>query len=60
VVKPLLHFAVPFAFFRALGLNRKTAFLVAIVALMPDLDVLIHIHRSFTHSYGLFTAGIYG
>ncbi|MBS7644127.1 metal-dependent hydrolase [Candidatus Bathyarchaeota archaeon] len=45
----LLHFAVPFAVFSYFR-RPKEAFLLSLVALLPDLDVLIGIHRSWTHS----------
>jgi len=45
----LLHFAIPFALVApVLGIRR--ALIVGIVAILPDLDVLLHLHRSFTHS----------
>jgi len=45
----LLHFSIPFALSAPiLGLRR--ALLVGIVATLPDLDVLMYLHRSFTHS----------
>ena len=44
-----LHFAVPFALTApVLGLRR--ALLVSLIALIPDLDALLQIHRSATHS----------
>jgi membrane-bound metal-dependent hydrolase YbcI (DUF457 family) len=44
-----LHFAVPFALAApVLGLRR--ALLVSLIALTPDLDALLQIHRSATHS----------
>jgi dolichol-phosphate mannosyltransferase len=45
----LLHFSIPFAVTAPiLGLRR--ALLVGFIAILPDADVLIRIHRSFTHS----------
>lgn len=45
----IIHFAVPFFMFsHKLGLKRSI--LVALIALLPDLDVLFHVHRSVTHS----------
>jgi len=45
----LLHFSIPFALAAPiLGLRR--ALVVGIVALLPDLDALMYLHRSFTHS----------
>jgi len=45
----LLHFSIPFAL-SAPVLGLKRAFIIGLVALLPDLDVLLHVHRSFTHS----------
>lgn len=45
----LLHFSVPFAL-TAPKLGVKRALLISTIALLPDLDVLLHIHRSITHS----------
>ncbi len=50
MAEPLLHFAVPFAIFRAFGINRRQAFLLSLFALLPDIDILFQVHRSFTHS----------
>ncbi len=45
----LMHFALPFALaVPALGWRR--AFLIGLVALLPDIDALFHVHRSVTHS----------
>jgi dolichol-phosphate mannosyltransferase len=45
----LLHFSIPFAITAPiLGLRR--ALLVGFIAILPDIDALMHIHRSFTHS----------
>jgi len=44
-----VHFAVPFALTApVLGLRR--ALLLSLIALIPDLDALLQIHRSATHS----------
>ena len=50
MVEPLLHFAVPFAALTALGIKPKRAFLLSLFALLPDLDILINIHRFCSHS----------
>lgn len=55
LVEPLLHFAVPFASLRAIGLEWRKALFVSIFALVPDLDVLFHIHRSVSHSFVMLT-----
>jgi len=48
--EPLIHFALPFALLTARGMDPKKAALISLIAVLPDLDVLIHIHRSYTHS----------
>jgi dolichol-phosphate mannosyltransferase len=45
----LLHFAVPFALAAPI-LGLKRALIVGVAALLPDLDVFMYLHRSFTHS----------
>jgi hypothetical protein len=47
--EPALHFSVIFAV-SAPRLGVKRALLLSLLALLPDLDVLIHIHRSMSHS----------
>jgi len=51
----LLHFVIPFAAFSYFR-KPKEAFLVSLFALLPDLDVLMHVHRSWTHSIILILA----
>lgn len=48
--EPLIHFIVPFILLAMLGLSLKKAALFSLFALLPDLDVLFHIHRSMSHS----------
>lgn len=50
MVEPLLHFAVPYASLRAVGLDWRKAVVASAIALTPDLDVLFHVHRSLSHS----------
>jgi dolichol-phosphate mannosyltransferase len=46
---PLTHFSVAFAITAPfIGIKRAT--FAGIVSLLPDLDALLHIHRSATHS----------
>jgi len=45
----LLHFVIPFAAFSYFRKPKK-AFLASLFALLPDLDVLMYVHRSWTHS----------
>ena len=56
MVEPLLHFAVPFAAFTALGVKPRRAFLISLFALLPDLDILINVHRFCSHSLILLLA----
>ena len=48
--EPLLHFIVPFTILVLCGLNLKKSVLLSSIAILPDFDVLFHIHRSITHS----------
>jgi membrane-bound metal-dependent hydrolase YbcI (DUF457 family) len=50
LVELLLHFAVPFASLTAMRLDWRKALFTSLIALVPDLDVLFHIHRSLSHS----------
>ena len=50
MVEPLLHFVVPFASLRAVGVDLRKATLASLIALAPDLDVFFHVHRSQSHS----------
>lgn len=50
MVEPLLHFVVPFASLRAIGLDWRRAALASAIALTPDLDVIFLVHRSLSHS----------
>ena len=47
--EPPLHFSVIFAIV-APNIGLKRALLISALALIPDLDVLFHIHRSMSHS----------
>ena len=48
--EPLIHFIVPFSVLIMCGIGVKKAALFASLAILPDLDVLFHVHRSFSHS----------
>lgn len=48
--EPLIHFVIPFFLLMMFGLGIKKAALISLLAVLPDLDVLFHIHRSFSHS----------
>ncbi len=51
----LLHFTVPFAAFSYFR-KPKLAFLASLFAVLPDLDVLVGVHRSWTHSIFVVSA----
>ena len=48
--EPLLHFIIPFIILSLCGLSIKKSVLLSSIAILPDFDVLFHIHRSITHS----------
>jgi membrane-bound metal-dependent hydrolase YbcI (DUF457 family) len=48
--EPLIHFIIPFFLLATSGIAIKKAALISSFAILPDLDVLFHIHRSFSHS----------
>ncbi|MEM4909847.1 MAG: metal-dependent hydrolase [Ignisphaera sp.] len=45
----LTHYVVSFLLLRRI-FNLKTSLLIALVALLPDIDVVFRVHRWFTHS----------
>ncbi|MBC7130620.1 metal-dependent hydrolase [Candidatus Bathyarchaeota archaeon] len=57
-MEPLLHFVIPFLTLLLLGTRPKAAFLASLLALTPDLDALLLVHRSFTHSI-IFISAIF-
>ena len=59
VVEPLLHFSIPFVASMLLEAKAKKALVLSMFALLPDLDVLFYVHRSFSHS-ALFILSIGG
>jgi membrane-bound metal-dependent hydrolase YbcI (DUF457 family) len=48
--EPLIHFVIPFIVLSFCGLTIKKSLILSSIAILPDLDVLFHIHRSVTHS----------
>jgi membrane-bound metal-dependent hydrolase YbcI (DUF457 family) len=50
LVEPLLHFVLPLVAFVLLGVSYRRSIVLAAFGLLPDFDVLFHIHRSFSHS----------
>jgi membrane-bound metal-dependent hydrolase YbcI (DUF457 family) len=49
-VEPIVHFALPLAALLLLGLDLRKAVPLALLGILPDLDSLLLIHRSFSHS----------
>ena len=49
-MEPLLHFAIAFAIAALLRLKLKWALTLGLVGILPDLDVLLFMHRSVSHS----------
>jgi membrane-bound metal-dependent hydrolase YbcI (DUF457 family) len=49
-MEPLVHFALPLAALLLLGLDLWTAVPLALLGLLPDMDVFLLVHRSFSHS----------
>lgn len=45
--EPLVHFIIPFFVLLSVGVKPKRA---AALAILPDFDVFIHTHRTFSHS----------
>ncbi len=48
--EPLIHFIIPFVLLMIFGIGIRKAALISSLAVMPDLDVLFHVHRSMSHS----------
>lgn len=48
--EPLIHFIIPFVVLTFCGLTLKKSVLLSSIAILPDFDVLFHVHRSITHS----------
>jgi len=49
-MEPLLHLVMPFTALTLYGLEWRKALPLALLALLPDFDVLFHVHRSMSHS----------
>lgn len=48
--EPLIHFIIPLFLLIMLGFNLKKSILISSLAIVPDLDVIFHVHRSMSHS----------
>ena len=53
MTETLLHITIPYVTLTALGVKPKKAFIASLISLLPDIDALLHIHRSQTHSLPL-------
>jgi membrane-bound metal-dependent hydrolase YbcI (DUF457 family) len=49
-MEPLLHFVLPLVALLLLNIDLKTAISLALLGLLPDLDAVLLIHRSISHS----------
>jgi len=45
-----LHFLFPYALLTLIGLKAEKAIPIALLGVLPDLDVLFYVHRSPSHS----------
>lgn len=52
-MEPLTHFVLPLAALLLLGLDLRKAAPLALLGLLPDLDALLLIHRSISHSIAI-------
>jgi len=50
----LLHFSIPFALSAPI-IGVRRALVVGFISILPDLDVLFHVHRSISHSIVLLS-----
>ena len=57
-MEPLVHFVVPFAALMLAGVEFRKALPISLLALLPDLDALFLVHRSFSHSVVVMLIGI--
>lgn len=55
-MEPLLHFIAPLVALSLLGVRFKEALPLALLALLPDFDALLLVHRSLTHSLAILLA----
>ena len=46
----LIHFIIPLFILIILGFSLKKSILISSLAIVPDLDVIFHVHRSMSHS----------
>ncbi|RLF10431.1 MAG: hypothetical protein DRJ98_06115 [Thermoprotei archaeon] len=48
--EPIIHFAVVLTSLTLLGVDLKRSLAASAISTTPDLDILLHIHRSMSHS----------
>ena len=48
--EPLIHLVVVLTVLLFFGFSLKKSLILSSLAILPDLDVLFHVHRSITHS----------
>ncbi len=51
-----LHFLFPYAILTLIGLKAEKAIPLALLGIVPDLDILFYVHRSPSHSAVVITA----
>jgi len=49
-MEPLIHVVVPFIALTLSDVEWSNALPISLLALLPDVDVLFHVHRSISHS----------
>ncbi|MHC1580035.1 MAG: metal-dependent hydrolase [Candidatus Alkanophagales archaeon] len=54
--EPLVHFIIPFFVLVSVGVKPRRAAALAALAVLPDFDVLVHTHRTFSHSFVVLLA----
>ncbi len=49
-MEPLIHFIIIFTALILVNIKFKKALIISLLSLLPDLDALFLVHRSFSHS----------
>jgi len=49
-MEPIIHFTVPFIALTLVSVEFRKALPISLLGVLPDLDVLFLVHRSFSHS----------
>ena len=61
-MEPLVHYVLPLTALMLVGVKPRTAAILALLGVIPDIDALMLIHRSISHSIvimGLINAPLY-